>query len=360
MNIAHIRNRNYRTVESVRQQNMWEQRRLTDQIYSRQGMTAAHKYELANMSHEQRKLKEELARIQKSTSTTQGKLPPRKHNVTFIISDGRSPRDSPQRKGTTVKKHEANVVLLDDRKPRLFNKQGIPLQQTKNDSKETSVEETKAKQLSQNRINSETKKTENTLQKFNSAFGVDHEPFGTKSLSVETRSSARTVPPNNRSHPSIQEIDLKNARVNVKQRLGVNNGETPSKQNKTEHKMMFGALEQRPLSPIYEAGHVAERSPKKPSLQVLIDTKMKVGEAVTKLRKVQKQDAENEYDPSRYNPDGSLRTMYRKQDFKKSIAEAKKARYIRHKEKQWFEKELTVQQIFEQGTIDEETENTQD
>ena len=124
--------------------------------------------------------------------------------------------------------------------------------------------------------------------------------------------------------------------------------------------MMFGALEQRPLSPIYEAGHVAERSPKKPSLQVLIDTKMKVGEAVTKLRKVQKQDAENEYDPWRYNPDGSLRTMYRKQDFKKSIAEAKKARYIRHKEKQWFEKELTVQQIFEQGTIDEETENTQD
>ena len=65
MNTAHIRDRNYRTVEIVRQQNMREQRRLTDQIYSRQGMTAAHKYELANMSYEQKKLKEELAKIQK-------------------------------------------------------------------------------------------------------------------------------------------------------------------------------------------------------------------------------------------------------------------------------------------------------
>ena len=98
--------------------------------------------------------------------------------------------------------------------------------------------------------------------------------------------------------------------------------------------------------------------PKKLPLQSVIDAKIKVGEAVMKLRKSKKkQDEENEDDPSRYNPDGSLRTMYRKQDFKKSIAEAKRARYIRHKEKQWFEKELTVQQIFERGIIDEENEN---
>ena len=98
MDTAHLRDRNYKLVESVRQENMREQRRLADHLYSLQGMTAAHKYEMASMSYEQRKLKEELARIQKSTSTTQGKLPPRKHNVTFInLTDSRT-KESPDRK----------------------------------------------------------------------------------------------------------------------------------------------------------------------------------------------------------------------------------------------------------------------
>ena len=366
MDTAHIRDRNYKLVESVRHQNMREQRRLSDQLYSRQGMTAAHKYELASMSYEQKKLKEELTRIQKSTPTTQGRLPPRKQSVTLInIKSDRNTRNLPERRGVTVKKHEENVILLDDRKPRLFNKQGMPLQRAQTESKIESTETTKAKQVSQNRINTETKKAESTLLKFNSSFAANPSPVGFNNiLIVENKITDRSVSHSGKSNQPIQKIDVKNARASVKQRLGPTNTENTLKQKKREqsNRMLLGigiqeqSKQQRTLSPIYEAGADAENNVKKQSMQAVIDTKLKVGEAVLKFRKLKKKQEEDEFDPSRYNPDGSLRTMFKKQDFRKSIAEARRARYVRHKEKQWFEKELTVQQIFDQEAVDDEKE----
>ena len=148
-----------------------------------------------------------------------------------------------------MKKHEANVVLLDDRKPRLFNKQGIPLQQIKNDSTVVSKEETKAKQISQKRIHSESKKTENTLKKFNSSFGTDHGTVGIKTLNVEKHNSTRAVSPNNRQLSAIHEMDVSNARFHVNQRLGVAHGDNKSNQIISEQ-----SKQQRTLSPIYESG----------------------------------------------------------------------------------------------------------
>ncbi|XP_033006887.1 coiled-coil domain-containing protein 190 [Lacerta agilis] len=51
-------------------------------------------------------------------------------------------------------------------------------------------------------------------------------------------------------------------------------------------------------------------------------------------------------DPEAYAADGRLRTMYARPDFLKSYAEARKARYIRHKNAPAWEKELSLQEIF--------------
>ncbi|XP_077784311.1 coiled-coil domain-containing protein 190 [Podarcis muralis] len=51
-------------------------------------------------------------------------------------------------------------------------------------------------------------------------------------------------------------------------------------------------------------------------------------------------------DPEAYAADGRLRTIYARPDFLKSYAEARKARYIRHKNAPAWEKELSLQEIF--------------
>jgi hypothetical protein len=56
------------------------------------------------------------------------------------------------------------------------------------------------------------------------------------------------------------------------------------------------------------------------------------------------------FDPEKYNPDGSLRTMHRIPSFSDAYAEAGKARYIRHKELVEREKELSIKQIFDKNT----------
>lgn len=51
-------------------------------------------------------------------------------------------------------------------------------------------------------------------------------------------------------------------------------------------------------------------------------------------------------DPEAYAADGHLRTMYSRPDFLKAYAEARKFRYIRHKNIPDWEKELSLQEIF--------------
>ncbi|XP_054837894.1 coiled-coil domain-containing protein 190 [Eublepharis macularius] len=51
-------------------------------------------------------------------------------------------------------------------------------------------------------------------------------------------------------------------------------------------------------------------------------------------------------DPDAYGADGRLRTMYSRPDFLKSYADARKFRYIRHKNIPAWEKELSLEEIF--------------
>lgn len=67
-------------------------------------------------------------------------------------------------------------------------------------------------------------------------------------------------------------------------------------------------------------------------------------------KKKKKKDSDDDlnmlYDPSTHNPDGSLRTMFDLPDFQHSLNEALKARYLRLKFKPWYEKELTLTDVF--------------
>ena len=56
--------------------------------------------------------------------------------------------------------------------------------------------------------------------------------------------------------------------------------------------------------------------------------------------------ASQEFDGARYNPDGQVRTMHTLPNLEKSLKEAKKTRYVRHKKKQWFETELSINEVF--------------
>ena len=53
------------------------------------------------------------------------------------------------------------------------------------------------------------------------------------------------------------------------------------------------------------------------------------------------------FDSDTYNPDGTLRTVHTMTTFEHRYEQAKKARYVRHRDKPDFERELSVSQIFE-------------
>ena len=245
----------------------------------------------------------------------------------------RGSKDLPERKEITVRRHEEKVILLDDRKPRLFNKQRLQLQRLKSKSQTEPVETAKARQVTINKINTESKKATDTSQKFNAFSSPDGNTSQYPKCKTKNNITAeRGISPGNKLTQAFQEIDVKNIRASVMQRLRPKNSENLANQKEKEQttrQLNAGVIDEtrqsRALSPIYEPGAVVENTTKTPSLQALLDTKKKVG-AVIKLRtlKNKQTEDENQDDYWRYNPDGSLRTMYKKQDFRKSIAEAKK------------------------------------
>ncbi|TRZ01670.1 hypothetical protein DNTS_006152 [Danionella cerebrum] len=59
--------------------------------------------------------------------------------------------------------------------------------------------------------------------------------------------------------------------------------------------------------------------------------------------------------PEMLAPDGHLRTVHTLPNFARALAEARKARYIRHRGKPLCEKELSIQDIFTKGSGDKPT-----
>ena len=54
-------------------------------------------------------------------------------------------------------------------------------------------------------------------------------------------------------------------------------------------------------------------------------------------------------DGARQNAADRVRTVHSLPDLEASLREAKKTRYVRHKKKQWFETELSINEIFHDG-----------
>jgi len=52
------------------------------------------------------------------------------------------------------------------------------------------------------------------------------------------------------------------------------------------------------------------------------------------------------HNPEDFNPDGSLKTMHVMPKLDKSYAEARKTRYVRHRDTPEWEKSLTVKEVF--------------
>ena len=223
MNQSHIKERNYRMVETLRQQNMREQRRLNDRLTNRQGMKAAYNYEIASVSYEQRKLRQEMLKIKQSTPASA---------QVWTSKTGR-PSTGP---GRPIRTPSNNHVILPGQSaaPTTGHVQQTHRLVIDNSSGSTAPQ---------------------TMQ-----LPVLHSKQPEVSVQVESKSkSSRSVSDSN----------------------------APYNQVKPE---------------------------------------MKAGSEKT-------------------SPDATPRPRPA-QDFKKTMKEAQKARYVRHKEKQWFERELTVGEIF--------------
>ena len=217
MNHSDMNVRNYRMVETLRQQNLREQRRLDNRLAHRQGMQAAHNYEIASLSYEQRKLRQEMVKIKQST--------PASANL-WKYKPGRASTDS-------IRIQQSSQVVSAG-----HSGQAVA-------------------QPHQRWVDHYSGDTHAPNAQFPLLPSADDKCHGSNDTGDKSKKHFRIVTDNNVSHNSEQAME-----------------------------------------------------------------------------------------PDTYNPDGNLRTVLAMPDIKKTMNEAQKARYVRHKEKQWYERELTVGEIF--------------
>ena len=219
-------------VETLRQQNMREQRRLQDRLTNRQGMKAAYNYEIASLSYEQRKLRQEILKIKQSTPASAS---------VWSSKSGRTNTEP-------MRTHNQNHVMLPG-----------------------------------------------------------------QSMQASNQPHVQRLVVNHQTQPQCQ---------------------PPAAQPQTHLPVLHTA----------DCGTHVSHEPKARGRQ-MNDSGATYGQEEHRASKI---------DPQKLNPDGSVRTRNAMPDFKKTMKEAQKARYVRHKEKQWFEKELTVGEIFNKDTEQQE------
>ena len=176
----------------------------------------------------------------------------------------------------------------------------------------------------------------------------DTVPAAPQFIEAETNlleSNSRTVSPvrspRKSPHLPIANVDVTEARDNISRRLA-NDSHVISVEKERDH--ASSPRGPRTLSPIQE---------QKTQLTLVTSVTKEVSQKPSKKQKTKKKKSDDQesdipkFDSYRYNPDGSVRTMHQLPDFLESLKEAQKARYLRQKDKQWYEKELTVRDIFE-------------
>lgn len=339
-----MKERSYRQVEALRQQNRREQRRLEDKLNSRQGLNAIRQYSLDQVSREQDRVRKELAQIHKlGVTTTLGHLPPR------------------------------DRAAFDDDN----NNHGKTYRRKRRRSKVDAMKER------------EREKAEQTLQEFNEVYmpSLAHCDSGNavpaagsprmkrvaaadmlygdaekRPLSVE---KARTTP-TRRVPLAMAELDFKNARKQATRRLA----ETATYATATHasgtpdqtEPLRSQSPSRTPAAPTdihltndLELGKVNALAQQYQDAGSDADIEIKSNQPLN-TRSKRKHTKKNlkgegdedvvEFDSLRYNADGSLRTLHSLPDPDVSFAEARKARYVRQRGRAWFEREFSVSEIF--------------
>ena len=359
MDSTQIRERSYRQVETLRHQNRREQRLLEDKLHSKQGIHAVQQYNLDQVSREQQNLKQELAKIRKTASTTWGLLPP-KDDAAATANAAAS--GSGDRTGVlTIEKIRRRMAKRDaERKKRISSK----AQETDQEPETPRKEEDMDVEQDEEQIASVTSPRKQTHQK-------SEETMGTDSQLLTPRSRK-----NRQSSISIAELDPQTAKDKVSKRLVSNTDPEKTQQAQQHGKISHGRIpeiriEQHESSKTHALAPIVEKHSRESTLSmesdkvpdnVLADTReetkataMKEPPKRTKPKHRPRQNANKGQDLSvgfdqvTYNPDGSLRTVHVLPDPDASFREARKARYIRNRGPEWEERALSVSDIFVQS-----------
>ena len=258
--------RQYRSVEALRQRNLREERLLHRKINMPKGMQDTCRYHIAAMSKEQRRVRRELAHIRATLPNVRTLLPLSRSELETRT------RQVPENIGRrSLGSHEYSLV---EKSPEV------------------------AALMSKRNMRDQNKLTEDRLQRFRESYPLNESP--TTSIRSTGETNDATLPAASAEADGCAMLNqLSEAKANVQKRL------VRQASNRTST-----YLQDVLRDDTYQTRH-------------------------------------NEY--SHRNADGrpSSKTTHALPDFMESFSEAKKARYIRHKEKQWHEKELTIKAIFD-------------
>lgn len=340
-----MRERNYRTAESLRQRNLREQRRLDESLRGRWGMQAKHETKLAAVTREQLQLKQELAKIRTTgTTTTWGVLPPREdggsqnRNGQVHVKPGKS----------TSNNHVASFTgkgVVANGKATLTSR--AEHEKRKEQRRMSHLEDRMVvfkKSLANGDTEGDNDRTQSTGNKVDNAVAihVDRLVIGDDGDKTTTTTNTQGEPLNSAPHDNSK-TDLNNSR-----KMSAS-GHPEAAQDKKETGHTGSAANESADSAVSknELGEstITAASSRLSKNQDLRRQSQLQTQTQTQAQKKGGQGAG--FDSKRYNPDGSLRTVHVLPDFGSRWSEAKKARYIRHKYKPDHEKELSVKEMFD-------------
>lgn len=398
MDALDVAERSFRLAESLRQENARVQRRIQVLFNGKGGLGTAHKVDLATMTKQQNALKQELTRIKRSTATTSHVLSQRteRHG-----QEGNMPIEN------DTKQKPVALFMMNTKSTAHKKKASVRVCQPAQTPDEQCDQINQKRRRSLQHILYENQKAVQAFKKFNEYFPVEEFDPGEAENKLDTREQnsirANTdnvactvfVPPtfdvsigkprdvNQSNMPGSQDqsdgvlerLDINDARENVTRRLAATEGRPPHspkpflatpreaprnlvpirndptgdhKKVSFEHELHEQKQTGNADNPDTIQVHLESADNPEDKKEHDEDRSAKAKFILPKKqkKKTKTKPAEPLYDTNVYNPDGTLRTIYTMPKFEDSLKEAQRARYIRHKHKPNFEKELTISDIF--------------
>ncbi|KAK2149028.1 hypothetical protein LSH36_471g04006 [Paralvinella palmiformis] len=371
MDNPQIKERSYRNVHMMRLKNQRENRLLYEKLYSKQGLHTSYMNELNAVTREQERIREELSRIRKTMTTTWGTLPTREQP--------QSDQTDSRRPGRLDGDRTAPGQRLREKKRRKRANR-----RRTNETMSNKVRSTDDVSLrgadpglegNRNERREERRETETlTLPSLSDEIGTGDCEMedanqrlanGLESLDILATKTTGTKRSN---QDVLSEKNLGQAKGKIMKRLaGADDNHQPSsmatststkpnvvgdKVRKTNRKPILTPIEETQQEEAVGMECIPEEE---------VGTKKAFSEGdsleTTTSRKAQKKrrnSESNAFDSSKYNPDGSVRTVHVLPDMKTRMKEARKARYIRHKEPMDRERELSISEILGKESKDKE------